>query len=141
MKPLIKTLLLLFSIYGSAQSLTDTLKVDIDGKGLEESIYFIDYNNCKQLRIIGGDLLDEVIIGCENPNQLIEHEDFGWVEYWKIFTGRKTYEIYFEDNGDIAGDRAVTLQNDGVYVGKLDPSGGGIITFLDGKLTWIHQAD
>ena len=125
-----------FSAYG--QSLTDTLRVDIDGRGNLEQIFF-EGDDCRRLIISGGDLDTNLELGC--GSKIAHIGEFSWVDNWKIVKKQLTYEVTFLDNGDIDGTRNVEMQNDGIYIGITEPTGGGIITFLNGKLTWIHQAD
>lgn len=138
MKTLITIVLIFQTLNCNAQSLTDTLVVDIDGKGSMEKIYF-ENDECRSIRIVGGDLGTPIVIGC--GNRLAHLSDFNWVEFWKVIKKKETYEVYFKENGDIDDTRPIMMQCDGIYIGEKDPTGGGIITFINGELTWIHQAD
>lgn len=138
MKKLITLILIILALNCRSQLLTDTLKVDIDGKGQLENICFL-IEKCNRIIISGGDFIIPIELGCGNT---VAHLDsFDWVEYWKVVKKKETYQVYFKDNGDIDDTRPLMMQCDGIYVGQKEPSAGGIITYLDGKLSWIHQAD
>ncbi|SMD31820.1 hypothetical protein SAMN04488029_0158 [Reichenbachiella faecimaris] len=138
MKKIIPILLLTLPIQLHGQSLSDTLTVDIDGKGALELVYF-GTGSCKTLIISGGDLDYNLVMGC--GTKVAHIDEFNWVENWKVVEKKETWKTTFLDNGDIDDTRMIQMQNDGIYVGQTDPTGGGIITFMDGKLTWIHQGD
>ena len=63
----------------------------------------------------------------------------GWVNLWCVVSDKETFEIIVED-GELVGDKIVNLERPSIYVGK-EEAGGGIITYRNGELYWVHKSD
>jgi hypothetical protein len=118
--------------------LTDTIQIDLNGNGILESIYF-DNNDCSKILIKekGQKLIS---FGCKKE----EYDGFpnavGWVNLWCVVKDKKVWEVLFTEDGDIDKDTIVNLERPSIYIGK-EEAGGGIITYRNEKLYWIHQSD
>ena len=118
--------------------ISDTINIDLNGNGILESVYFED-NDCPKLLIKekGQELIS---LGCGKE----EYEGFpnavGWVDLWCVVSDKKVWEVLFTEDGDIDKDTIVDLERPSIYIGK-EEAGGGIITYRNGKLYWIHQSD
>ncbi len=118
--------------------LTDTIQIDLNGNGILESVYF-DNNDCPKILIKekGQELIS---FGCGKE----EYDGFpnaiGWVNLWCTVKDKKVWEVLFTEDGDIDKDTIVNLERPSIYIGK-EEAGGGIITYRNEKLYWIHQSD
>lgn len=117
--------------------ITDTISVDLNGNGILEQIYF-DKEDCPKL-IIEEKGQNTISIGCGKEEYKGFPNAIGWVNLWCVVYDKKTFEIIVED-GELIGDKTVKLERPSIYVGK-EEAGGGIITYKNGKLYWIHQSD
>jgi len=119
-------------------NLNDTIQIDLNGNGIIEKVYFTQ-TECKQLIIdeLGSELISIV---CENNKYLKYPDQVDWVNQWCVVYDKKVWEVLFLENGDIGKDTIVTLDKPGIYICKKE-SGGGIITYRNGKLYWVHQSD
>ena len=150
MKNNVFLVILLLSINVSAQSesfnfrkykafdINDTIQIDLNGNGIIEKVYFTQ-TECKQLIIdeLGSELIS---IGCENNKYFNYPDQVDWVNQWCVVYDKNVWEVLFTANGEIVMDTIVTLKRPGIYIGKKE-SGGGIITYRNGKLYWVHQSD
>tara|TARA_B100001750_G_C15324138_1_gene503771 strand:- start:56 stop:634 length:579 start_codon:yes stop_codon:yes gene_type:complete len=118
-------------------NITDTISIDLNGNGITELIYF-DQRGCPKLIIqeIGQDLIS---LGCGNLDYKGLPKAMDWVNLWCIVYDKETYEVIM-NNGEIEAERMVKMESPGIYIGR-EEGGGGIITYKDGGLYWIHQAD
>jgi len=116
---------------------TDTINIDLNGNGILERIYF-DKKDCPKL-IIEEKGQDLISIGCGKEEYKGFPNAIGWVNLWCVVSDKETFEILVED-GELVGDKTVTLERPSVYVGK-EEAGGGIITYRNGELYWVHQSD
>ena len=118
--------------------MTDTIQIDLNGNGILESVYF-DNNYCSKILIKekGQKLIS---FGCGKE----EYDGFpnavGWVNLWCVVKDKKVWEVLFTEDGDIDKDTIVNLERPSIYIGK-EEAGGGIISYRNGKLYWIHQSD
>ena len=117
--------------------LTDTIVADFNGDGNLDHALFEKVNGTSGIIIKHGKTNEEVKIGFGEPFDYLT--EFNWVDFWGLVNDSETYEIVFEDN-EIVGDKTVTLENPSIVLIK-EEVGGGVITFKDGKYTWIHQSD
>jgi len=127
------------TVYEKAKlySLTDTIKADFNGDGVLDKATFIKQNGTSGIIIIHGKTNENVRIGFGEPfSDIIE---FDWVDYWGLVEDEKTLETTFHESGDVMGSKNVTLKNPSIALGA-DESGGGLITFRDGKYVWVHQS-
>ena len=106
--------------------------------GLLKKPFFTSENNKSGIKIIDGRTKGVVKIGLG-----VEFEEMGdsfdWVDYWGLVTDAKTYEILIKDS-EIIGDTIINLENKSIVLRK-EEVGGGLVSFLNGKYQWIHQAD
>jgi len=116
---------------------TDTISIDLNGNGIFERIYF-DKKDCPKL-IIEEKGQDLISIGCGKEEYKGFPNAMGWVNLWCVVSDKETFEILVED-GELVGDKIVNLERPSVYVGK-EEAGGGIITYRNGELYWVHQSD
>ncbi|MCH3882987.1 MULTISPECIES: hypothetical protein [Tenacibaculum] len=116
---------------------TDTISIDLNGNGIFERIYF-DKKDCPKL-IIEEKEKDLISIGCGKEEYSGFPNAIGWVNLWCVVSDKETFEIIVED-GELVGDRIVNLERPSIYFGK-EEAGGGIITYRNGELYWVHQSD
>ncbi|MCG8750566.1 hypothetical protein [Tenacibaculum finnmarkense] len=116
---------------------TDTISLDLNGNGILERIYF-DKKDCPKL-IIEEKGKDLISIGCGKEEYKGFPNAIGWVNLWCVVSDEETFEIIVED-GELVGDKIVNLERPSVYLGK-EEAGGGIITYRNGELYWVHQSD
>ena len=62
-----------------------------------------------------------------------------WVNLWCIVYDKETYEVII-NNWEMEGEPMVKMGSPGIYIGRQE-EGGGMITYKDGELYWIHLAD
>ncbi len=117
--------------------ITDTISIDLNGNGILERIYF-DKKDCPKL-IIEEKGQNLITIGCGKEKYNGFPNAIGWVNLWCVVSDKKTFEIIVE-NGELVGDKIVYLERPSLYVGK-EEAGGGIITYRNGELYWVHQSD
>ncbi|WP_324023253.1 hypothetical protein QSV08_10825 [Maribacter sp. BPC-D8] len=117
--------------------MADTISIDLNGNGLIEKVYF-DNKDCPKL-IIKEKGEDLISIGCGKDKYKGLPNAIGWVNLWCVVSDKKTFEILVE-NGELLSEKSVSLERPSIYVGK-EEAGGGIITYRNGKLSWIHQSD
>ena len=117
--------------------INDTIKLDLNGNGKIERIYF-NNTHCPKIIIEEKDQ-DLISIGCGKENYEGFPNALGWVNLWCIVSDKETLEILVED-GELVGERIIELERPSIYIGK-EEAGGGIITYRNGNLYWIHQSD
>jgi hypothetical protein len=115
------------------------LTADFNGDSNLDTAFAVIINNKKGIKIKHGKTNEIHLIGAgiDFGNG---GDDFNWVDKWKLVTEKTTYEITFMDSGDVDGSRTINLQNTSFYIGT-EESGGATIAWINGKYTWIHQAD
>ena len=118
--------------------ISDTINIDLNGNGILESVYF-DNKDCPTLFIKekGKELIS---LGCGKEEFKGFPNAVGWVDLWCVVSDKKVWEVLFTEDGDIDKDTIVELERPSIYIGK-EEAGGGIITYRNGKLYWIHQSD
>ncbi|MFI1770208.1 hypothetical protein [Thalassobellus citreus] len=116
---------------------TDTISLDLNGNGILERIYF-DKKDCPKL-IIEEKGQDLISIGCGKEEYNGFPNAIGWVNLWCVVSDKETFEVIVKD-GELVGDKIVNLERPSIYVGK-EEAGGGIITYRNGELYWVHQSD
>nr|WP_299170869.1 hypothetical protein [uncultured Allomuricauda sp.] len=117
--------------------ITDTISIDLNGNGILERVYF-EKKDCPKLMIEERGR-NPISIGCGKEEYKGFPNAIGWVNLWCVVYDKETFEIIVED-GELIGDKTVNLERPSIYVGK-EEAGGGIITYKNGKLYWIHQSD
>lgn len=115
--------------------LTDIIVADFNGDGHLDKAVFKQENKTSGIIITHGQTDEIVKIGFEEPFSHLTN--FNWVEEWGLSEEKNQYEVLVID-GEIAGQRDIKLINPSIFV-RLDGL-GGLITFMDEKYTWIHQA-
>lgn len=116
--------------------LTDTIRADFNGDGILDQAFYKNDNGTSGIIITHGRTNEEVKIGF--GKQFAHMTEFDWVVYWGLVEDRETSETTFTEDGDVLGSKDVKLQNPSIVLGA-DESGGGLITFMNGKYVWIHQ--
>ncbi len=116
---------------------SDTISIDLNGNGTLERIYF-DRKDCSKL-IIEEKGKDLISIGCGKEEYKGFPKAIGWVNLWCVVSDKKTIEVIVKD-GELLEDKIVSLEQPSIYLGK-EEAGGGIITYRNGELYWIHQSD
>lgn len=117
--------------------LTDTLNADFNGDGYIDQALFLKEGDSSGIVISHGRLDKKVRIGFGEP---FDHlTTFNWADGWGILYDSLTYEIIIE-NAEVVGDSNIVLENPSIIV-RREEEGGGLITYLAGRYTWIHQAD
>jgi hypothetical protein len=113
----------------------DTISADMDGDGRFEKLYFtgrqpllMEIDNGKERIRIGGD---------ESFKEI--GDDFSWADHWGLIGGKSAIENVMR-NGEPAYAKKVKLGPASIFI-RRDESGGGLITFRDGRYIWVHQAD
>lgn len=118
--------------------LSDTIKDDFNGDGIIDKAFYKEENQNSGIIIKHGRTNELVKIGF--GKQFAHMTEFDWVDYWALVKDRKTTKTTFTDNGDVLASKEVKLQNPSIALSG-DETAGGIITFINGKYVWIHQAD
>ena len=118
--------------------LTDTITADFNGDGFLDKAIYKKENETSGIIIIHGKTNDQVKIGF--GKQFSHLTEFNWVNYWGLVEDKETSETTFTEDGDVLGSKDVKLQNSSIVLGA-DEVGGGLITFINRKYVWIHQAD
>lgn len=118
--------------------LTDTITADFNGDGFLDDVIYKKENETSGIIIIHGKTNDQVKIGF--GKQFSHLTEFNWVNYWGLVEDKETSETTFTEDGDVLGSKDVKLQNPSIVLGA-DEVGGGLITFINRKYVWIHQAD
>ena len=118
--------------------LTDTIMSDFNGVGFLDKAVYKKENETSGIIIIHGKTNDQVKIGF--GKQFSHLTEFNWVNYWGLVEDKETSETTFTEDGDVLGSKDVKLQNPSIVLGA-DEVGGGLITFINRKYVWIHQAD
>lgn len=119
-------------------NLTDTILADFNGDGFLDKAYFNNISNNSGIIIKSGKTKKTFKIGFNKNFSTWKKFDCHWVEYWGLVEDKVTFETTFDKDGDVLGGKEVKLQNPSIVLGKYE-SGGGLITFLNGKFVWIHQ--
>lgn len=119
-------------------NLNDTIEADFNGDGHIDKVFYKKENATSGIIIIHGQINEEIRFGF--GKSFAHLTDFNWIDYWGLMEDKETYETTFSKDGDILGTKEVVLQNPSIFVG-IDEGGGGLITFINGKYEWIHQAD
>ena len=117
--------------------ITDTVNIDLNGNGILEKIYF-DYKDCPKL-FIKEKGKKTISIGCRKNDYEGFPNAIGWVDLWCVVYDKETFEGIIKD-GEILDDKIIKLERPSLFVGK-EEAGGGIITYRNGKLYWVHQSD
>jgi hypothetical protein len=117
--------------------LTDTIKADFNGDGISDKVFYKKDNGTSGIIIIHGKTNEVVKIGF--GKEFAHMTEFDWVNYWGLVEDKETHEITFSEDGHVIGSKDVNLQNPSIALGA-DESGGGLITFINGKYVWIHQS-
>lgn len=99
----------------------------------------------KEIEIASEQNISEINANKNDTNTNITFDDDGLHEFQQVnfggvTTDRKTWRMLFKDNGDIFDNNTVHLSYPSIFVRKYE-SGGGTITFNNGKYVWIHQND
>ena len=118
--------------------ITDTIRIDLNGNGIIERVFF-DKSDCAKI-LIKEEGQKLISIGCENQSALDYPKNVGWVNEWCAVSDEKVWEVLFTEDGDIDKDTIVHLERPSIYIGKRE-SGGGIITYRNDQLYWVHQSD
>ncbi|RIW18694.1 hypothetical protein D0X99_03150 [Algoriphagus lacus] len=118
--------------------LTDTITADFNGDGILDKAFYKKENQNSGIIIKHGQTNEVVKIGF--GKQFAHMTEFDWVDYWGLVEDKETSETTFTEDGDVLGSKDVKLQNPSIVLGA-DEVGGGLITFIDRKYVWIHQAD
>lgn len=111
---------------------------DFNGDGFLDKAVYKKENETSGIIIIHGKTNDQVKIGF--GKQFSHLTEFNWVNYWGLVEDKETSETTFTEDGDVLGSKDVKLQNPSIVLGA-DEVGGGLITFINRKYVWIHQAD
>lgn len=117
--------------------ITDTITIDLNGNGVLEQIYF-ENEECPRL-LIKEKGHKTISIGCGRENSKGLPNAVGWVDLWCVVFDKETFEIIIEE-GQIVGESIVRIERPSLFIGKQE-SGGGIITYKNDELYWIHQSD
>jgi hypothetical protein len=118
--------------------LTDTINIDLNGNGIFEQIYF-ESNNCPRILITEKEQ-ELISIGCGKEDFDGFPNTVDWVDLWCVVSDKEVWEVLFKENGDIDKDNKLYLERPSIYIGK-EEAGGGIITYRNGNLYWIHQSN
>jgi hypothetical protein len=118
--------------------LTDTISIDLNGNGINESIYF-DHKDCPKI-LISESGKELISIGCGREEYKGLPNAVGWVDTWCVVSDKEVWEVLFKEDGDIDKDTIINLERPSIYIGK-EEAGGGIITYRNGRLYWVHQSD
>jgi hypothetical protein len=120
-------------------ALTDTITADFNGDGIIDKAFYKKENGTSGIIIKHGQTDEEFRIGFGDKfSTWTDGFDCDWVDYWGLVEDKETSETTFTEDGDVSGNKEVSLQNPSIVLGK-DEVGGGLITFLNGKYIWIHQ--
>lgn len=119
-------------------ALTDTITADFNGDGFLDKAIYKKEKKTTGIIIIHGKTNEQVKIGF--GKQFAHMTEFDWVDYWGLVEDKETSETTFTEDGDVLDSKTVNLKNPSIALGK-DEVGGGLITYLNGKYIWIHQAD
>ncbi|AXT62655.1 hypothetical protein D1816_20675 [Aquimarina sp. AD10] len=119
-------------------SLKDTIYIDLNGNNIMEKVY-IKESECRKL-FIREEGSKPIFFGCGNKDGLDLLSEVEWVDQWCIVFDKQVKEVLFKEDGDIDKDTLFNLERPSIYIGKKE-TGGGIITYKEGELYWIHQAD
>lgn len=118
--------------------LTDPIIDDFNGDQQADTARFERRNDKAGIVIKDGQTGKETVIGCGNAFEEMG-DDFSWVDEWGILRDKLTYEVIIRDSEIIGGEEFI-LDHPSLYVRK-EEVGGGVITWKNGKYTWVHQAD
>lgn len=116
--------------------LTDTITADFNGDGVPDKAICIKDDQASGILIKHGETNEEIRIGFGKP--FAHFTAFDWVDYWGLVEDRETYETTLDEEGNVSGSKKVNLQHPSIALGE-DGTGGGLITYLNGKYVWIHQ--
>ncbi|KZS42923.1 hypothetical protein AWE51_16300 [Aquimarina aggregata] len=119
-------------------SLKDTIYIDLNGNNIMEKVYIKEIE-CRKL-FIREEGSKPIFFGCGNKDGLDLLSEVEWVDQWCIVFDKQVKEVLFKEDGDIDKDTLFNLERPSIYIGKKE-AGGGIITYKEGELYWIHQAD
>jgi hypothetical protein len=118
--------------------ITDTINIDLNGNGILEQVYF-DNKDCSKL-LIKEKGRKTISIGCGKEDYDGFPNAIDWVDLWCTVKDKKVWEVLITKDGDIDKDTIVSLERPSIYIGK-EEAGGGIITYRNGELYWVHQSD
>jgi|GEM_PF-6021419 len=118
--------------------LSDTIEIDLNQNGVKESIYF-KTDSCRKL-IISENGFEDIILGCSKQHSNGIPNQIEWVDLWCVVFDKETDEVIVSKKEGIMGDRTITLEGPSIFIGE-EEAGGGIITYRDGELNWVHQSD
>ena len=116
--------------------LTDTIIADFNGDGIMDKAFHKKENEISGIIIIHGQTNEEFRIGFGKP--FAHMTEFNWIDYWALIEDKETNEITFSEDGSVLGTQKINLQNPSIFLGQ-NETGGGLITFMNGKYVWIHQ--
>jgi len=116
--------------------LTDTLKIDLNGNGILESVFFSKNKNNILIKEKGKKLIS-LSSGGNRANGF--YKNYDWVNLWCVVSDSHVSEVIVKE-GELLGDKILKLERPSIYIGK-ETAGGGIITYRNGKLYWVHQSD
>lgn len=128
-----------FTLY----SLNDTIKTDLNGDGVSDLAFWNQLKQQKSLVVIDGRTKLKQTIGSDSTFHEIGN-NFSWEDTWGTTNDSETFEVIFSETNDIEGTTQRKLKNTSIFVrlcNDEDDGGGGIVTYLDGRYQWIHQAD
>ncbi len=135
------------SIQISKQHKINTIKCDLDGDELDETIQIVrnSKNGKSGLRIIYGNKTktDYLGLGKDMLNQGFDEID--WIGIFEVAPKNEIYYNNVNEEGDIISEEEVNeedkikLQNDGIFIHAEESCGGGIIYLQNGKYEWIQQ--
>lgn len=114
------------------------LAADFNGDGINDEARFLRQKDKAGIVITDGKTRNQTTIGLGNSFEGAG-DDLSWVDFWGIVKDSETYAIIVTDD-EVAGDTVVHLENPSIVL-RREEVGGGLIAFLNGKYTWIHQAD
>ena len=127
------------SVFVYRYQLTDTLKEDLNCDGFVDQVYFSHKASTKEIVFFNGKSKEGKILGSQLPVEGELGSDYSWADFWGITKDTTTWETIVKD-GEVLGSRTVALKCTSIVLRK-EEVGGGIITFKNGGLLWVHQAD
>lgn len=117
------------------------LSADFNGDGKTDTVVSVESKKSqkKGLCILHSGSTQCVIIGA-GKEFYNGGDDFRWADTWEIIPAGIAFETTFAENGDIVGQKEVRLTNKSLEL-CVDEGGCYVITFKNGKYTWVHTGD
>lgn len=117
------------------------LSADFNGDGKIDTVVSVESkkNQKKGLCILHSGSTQCIIIGA-GKEFYNGGDDFRWADTWEVIPAGIAFETTFAKNGDIAGQKEVRLINKSLEL-CVDEGGCYVITFKNGKYTWVHTGD